>query len=75
MSENYNHNRTNTNKWHIHKNLTMRICLLELDARKCSCAKISSFTVYPSCFKYPHFSYFVHIAIKAQPAGFLHCPG
>ena len=42
VSENYNHNR---NKHHMHKNLTARIFLIGLDARKFSCAKISTFTV------------------------------
>ena len=46
MSENYDHNRTNRNKRHMHKNLTARTCVIGLDARKFSCAKISTFTVY-----------------------------
>ena len=44
VSENYNHYnhyRIQRNKRHMHENLTMQICLLGLDARKCSCAKIS----------------------------------
>ena len=45
MSENYDHNRTNRNKQHMRENLTARICVIGLDARKFSCAKISMFTV------------------------------
>ena len=45
VSENYNHNRTNRNKQHMRENLTARICVIGLDARKFSCAKISTFTV------------------------------
>ena len=45
VSENYNHNRTNRNKQHMRENLTAQICLIGLDARKFSCAKISTFTV------------------------------
>ena len=45
VSENYNHNRTNGNKLHMRENLTARIFLTDLDARKFSCAKISTFTV------------------------------
>ena len=45
VSENYNHNRTNRNKQHMRENLTARIFLIGLDARKFSCAKISTFTV------------------------------
>ena len=41
VSENYNQNRTNRN------NLTARICVLGLGARKFSCVKISTFTVVP----------------------------
>ena len=46
VSETYNHNRTNGNKQHMRENLTARIFLIDLDARKFSCAKISTFTVY-----------------------------
>ena len=46
VSENYNHNRTNRNKQLMRENLSTRICVLGLDARKFSCAKISTFTVY-----------------------------
>ena len=49
VSENYNHNRTNRNKQHMRENLTARICLIGLDARKFSCAKISTFTVVVCC--------------------------
>ena len=45
VSENYNHNRTNRNKQHMRENLTARICVIGLDARKFSCVKISTFTV------------------------------
>ena len=45
VSENYNHKRTNRNKQHMRENLTARIFLIGLDARKFSCAKISTFTV------------------------------
>ena len=45
VSENYNHNRTNRNNQHMRDNLTARICVIGLDARKFSCAKISMFTV------------------------------
>ena len=45
VSENYNHNTTNRNKLHMRENLTMRIWLLVLGARKFSCAKICTFTV------------------------------
>ena len=45
VSENYNCNRTNRNKQHMRENLTARICLKGLDARKFICAKISTFTV------------------------------
>ena len=48
VSENYNHNRTNGNKLHMRENLTARIFLTDLDARKFSCAKISTFTVFSS---------------------------
>ena len=48
VSENYNHNRTNGNKQHMRENLTARIFLMDLDARKFSCAKISTLTV-PTC--------------------------
>ena len=44
VSENYDYNRTNRNKQHMRENLTAGICVIGLDARKCSCAKISSFT-------------------------------
>ena len=45
VSENYNHNRTNRTKQHMRENLTGRIFLIGLDARKFSCVKISTFTV------------------------------
>ena len=45
VSENYNHNRIDRNKQHMRENLTARIFLIGLDARKFSCAKISTFTV------------------------------
>ena len=45
VSVNSNHNRTNRNKQHMRENLTARTCLMGLDARKFSCAKISTFTV------------------------------
>ena len=48
VSENYNHNRTNGNKQHMRENLTAQIFLIDLDARKFSCAKISTFTVVHS---------------------------
>ena len=53
VSENYNHNRTNRNKQNMHENLTAQICLIGLDVRKFSCAKISTFTVVI----FPQFSY------------------
>ena len=46
VRENYNHNRTNRNKQHMRENLTARIFFIWLDARKFSCVKISTFTVY-----------------------------
>ena len=46
VSENYNQNRSNRNKQHMRENLTARMCLIGLDVRKFSCAKISTFTVY-----------------------------
>ena len=45
VSENHYHKRTNRNKQHMRENLTARICLIGLDARRFSCAKISTFTV------------------------------
>ena len=48
VSENCYHNRRNRIKWHVHENLTTRICLLVLDARKFGCTKISPFTVINS---------------------------
>ena len=45
VSENYYHNRTNRINWYMRENLAALICLLMLDARKCSCAKICKFTV------------------------------
>ena len=44
-SESYYHNNTNRIYWYVCENLTSRICLLELDARKFSCVKISMFTI------------------------------
>ena len=44
--ENFNHKRTNRIKWYVRESETMRICLLGLDARKSSCAKISTFTTF-----------------------------
>ena len=46
VSEKFNQNRTNRNKQHMRKKLTARICVIGLDARKFSCAKISTFTVF-----------------------------
>ena len=40
------HCRTNRINWYVRENLTLQICLLGLDARKFSCAKISTFTVF-----------------------------
>ena len=45
VSENYYHYRTNRINWYMRENLAARICLLMLDARKFSCAKICTFTV------------------------------
>ena len=45
VSENYNQNRTNRNKQHMRENLTARICVTGLDARKFSLAKISTLKV------------------------------
>ena len=45
MSENYYHNRINRINWYMRENLAARKCLLMLDARKFSCAKICTFTV------------------------------
>ena len=45
VSENYNHNRTNRKKQDMREDLTAQLCLIGLDARKFSCAKISTFTV------------------------------
>ena len=44
VSEKYYHNRTNRINWYVRENLTPRICLLTLDARKFSCVKIPTFT-------------------------------
>ena len=46
MSENYYHNRTNRINLYVRENLAARISILMLDARKFSCAKIYTFTVY-----------------------------
>ena len=45
VSETYYHNRTNRINWHMHKNWAVQICLLMLDAQKCSCVKICTFAV------------------------------
>ena len=45
-SENHYHKRTNRIDKYMRENLTMRICHLMLDARKFSCTKISTFTVF-----------------------------
>ena len=45
VRENYNHDRTIRINWCVRENITTRICLLGLDARKYSSAKISTFTV------------------------------
>ena len=45
VCENYYHNRTSRINWYVRKNLAARICLLMLDARKFSCAKICTSTV------------------------------
>ena len=47
VNENYYHNRTNRINWSMSENLAVRMCLLMLDARKVSCAKICTFTVLP----------------------------
>ena len=55
VSENYYSNRTNIINWCMRKNLAARICLLMLDARKFSCAKICMFTVlYSWCLQVMH---------------------
>ena len=46
VSENYYHNRTNRINWHMRENQNTRIYSIGLDARKFSCAKISTFTVF-----------------------------
>ena len=45
VSDFCNDNSTNRINWYVYENLTTRICLLILDVRKFSCAKISTFTV------------------------------
>ena len=47
VSENYYHNRTGRINCYVRENLAARICLLMLDARKFSCAKICTSTVVP----------------------------
>ena len=46
VSENCYHNRTNGVNWYVRENLAARICILMLDVRKFSCAKICTFTVH-----------------------------
>ena len=46
VSENYYHNKTDRIDWHVCENKDMRICYTGLDARKFSCAKIYTFTVF-----------------------------
>ena len=45
VSEKFNQNSTKRTNCYLRKNLVARKCLLRLDARKLSCAKISTFTV------------------------------
>ena len=45
VSENYNYNRINGIKRYMHENLTTQICLMGLDGRTFSCAKIPTSTV------------------------------
>ena len=46
VGENYYHNRTNRINWYVRENLPARKCLLMLDARKFTCAKICTLTVH-----------------------------
>ena len=57
VSENYNHNRTKKNKQHMRKNLTVRICVIGLDAQYLA-RKISTFTVFAQI--YTHENIYVH---------------
>ena len=45
VSENNNHNRTNRINWYVYENMTTRVCLPGLDARKFKSAKIYMFTI------------------------------
>ena len=45
VSKNYNNNRINIINWYVCKNIITPISIRELDARKFSSAKISTFTV------------------------------
>ena len=45
VSENYNHNRTNRINCNLGENFDHGICLLGLNGRNFSCAKLSTFTV------------------------------
>ena len=45
VSENYKYNKTSRTNCYVRERFITRICLLEVDARKFSCAKISMFTV------------------------------
>ena len=49
VRENYYHNRRNRIYWYVREKLAAGICLLVIDARKFSCAKICTFTVYSTC--------------------------
>ena len=48
VSENYNHNITNSINCYLHENVIMRICLMGFDTRKFSNGKIYTFTVNTS---------------------------
>ena len=46
VSENINQNSAKRTNSYLRENLVARKCILRLDARKFSCAKINTFTVY-----------------------------
>ena len=58
VSENYYHNRTNRINWYMRENLATRTCILMLDARKFSCAKICTFKVCHKLFPIETFYFY-----------------
>ena len=63
VSEKINHYRADRVNCPMRENLSMRKCRLGLDARKFSCAKISTFTVLSFCrpLETPHIWYFLDL--------------